>query len=554
MGASTVKKWFSKFFTNEIKEEFDHIQRLATALVKTESTEQTREVIVEECQKILKTDAVCLYILQPKGYYEMIAERNCTQAFKEQWYRLYPEHVPALFEKNPSEPVYYASAKQFKKEFPTAEELVQRSKRKTIAYAPLVVNQKSIGLLGFSYNFKEKPASRQFLSTVVNLCAQALERARLLELERLARKEAEAANRAKTDFLSSISHEIRTPINAIMGFADLIAKSEGLQPSQRDWISRILKNADHLNGLIGDVLDISKIEADKIEIYRHVFSLDEFIDEVKAITTFKAEEKGINLIFNSPRLNLNIHSDAILLRQILINLVSNAIKFTSNNGKIEVNINFDEATLRFEVKDSGSGIAPENRERIFERFTQLDQNQGSGLGLFISKRLSQALGGDLVLKQSTPQGSVFVAFTTCTATSKNEQASKPVARESKKLQGYNFLLVDDSTDNQVLVKCVLANQGAKVDTADNGAIGVKKAFMADYNVIIMDIQMPELDGNEAVSKLRASGYKKPIVALTAEALTSQKQNSLQRGFDEYLPKPIDHELLIKTLGRLATQI
>jgi signal transduction histidine kinase/AmiR/NasT family two-component response regulator len=559
-----MKKFSNLFFDrhellrqlDHITHEAHHIRSLATALVKTDSSEETREVIVNECKVALNADAICLYLLQPRGYYEMIAERGCSKEFKDAWYRLYPEKIPLIAQNKASDTLFFGSPTDFKREFPNSEKIVDQSNRKLIAYAPLVVNKKPIGLLGFSYNEACNPPDKQFAMTLVNLCAQAIERARLLELERLSRQEAEAANKAKTAFLSSMSHEIRAPISTIIGFADLIYNSNTLQANQKNWIWRILQNARHLSGLIGDVLDISKIEANKIEVCNHIFSLNEFIEDVKAVTTFKAEEKGVQLVFQNINAHLDIRSDAIHLRQILINLIGNAIKFTPSGGQVEVLIDVGESRLHLEVKDSGIGIADEDKRRIFEPFTKLETGTnvvGTGLGLSISKKLAVALGGDLFLQRSAPgEGSTFILEISCESFATQPNTAKPLERKnSRSLKGLNVLIVDDSIDNQIVVKCYLMDEGAQVDTADNGKAGVEKAFRSDYDVVIMDIQMPELDGNQAVSQLRSRGYKKPVVALTAEVLALQKEESLQRGFDEYLIKPINRELLVQTLSRLT---
>jgi signal transduction histidine kinase len=531
-----------------------HIKKFATLLSRAETLEVIREIIVEECQSAISADAVCLYLLRPKGYYEMIAERGCTQRFKHEWYRLYPEKIPLLDHRKFREPLFVGSADEFKQHIPSADNLVDHSRRKKIAYVPLVVNDKAIGLFGFSYNTMPDFVDNQFIMTLANLSADALERARLFDLERQSRQDAEAANRAKTDFFTKMSHEIRAPISAIQGFADLCNKSDIFHSLQKNWIARILKNAQHLSGLIGNVLDISKIEADKVEVCRNIFSLSELIEDVKAVTEFKAQEHNINLKFDAQNSDVEIYSDPVHIRQILINLIGNAIKFTNSGGEIVVDLEYKNSILYIDVRDTGIGIAPHNQARIFEPFTQVEKSElsksGNGLGLFISKRLAIALGGNLTLQESVlHKGSWFNVEIPCELAVPERKLD--LNRDEIPLRGLNFLLVDDSEDNRDLVKYILSKNGANVDTAENGIIGIEKAKSSNYEVVIMDIQMPELDGNQAVSRLRAGGYSKPVVALTAEVLAHQREESLQRGFDEYLSKPINSDQLIGTLMRLA---
>jgi CheY-like chemotaxis protein/nitrogen-specific signal transduction histidine kinase len=392
----------------------------------------------------------------------------------------------------------------------------------------------------------------------MNLCAQALERARLLESERQARNEAEAASQAKTKFLSSVSHEIRAPLHTMAGFADLIYKSDHTPTEQKNWALRISKNAQHLGEHIGNVLDLSKIEADKIEVCHNIFSLNGFIEDVMALTTLKADEKNIEIMFLKPDMEIVICSEPVYLRQILINLIGNAIKFTPPHGQIVVKIAHKNSTLNIQVKDTGVGISSDDHQRIFEPFVLVDspvQNEfrGTGLGLAISKRLAIALGGDIKLRESAPnKGSIFEVQIPCESIDCGEHRHLVSQNKQKlNLKGIKALVVDDSSDNLFLIKHILNAEGAYVETANNGLEGVEKARNSNFHIIVMDIQMPILDGNKAISMLRASGYKKPIVALTAEVLASQKEESLQRGFDEYLSKPLDSVQLIQTVKRLA---
>jgi len=538
--------------------EVEHIRRIASALVKTATLNQTCEVITKECQSALNADAICLFLLTHEAEYQMVAEYGCSTEFKKQWHRVSAKRFPLVNGKAPYETLFMGAPVEFKREIPDSRKLVDQSKRKLIAYAPMVVNNKSVGILGFSYNSTVGVSrNKEFIKALVSLCSQALERARLFERESAARKDAEVANKAKSRFLASMSHEIRTPIGVIKGFAELIYRSKCLPERERKWMFRILKNTEYLSALIGDVLDLSKIEADCIEVNKSFFSLRKFVDDIKAVTSFKAEEKGVKLHFFFHDSELSLFSDPVHLRQIVINLVSNAIKFTPNGGEIQIHFEFKSSELRIEVKDNGIGIPLEHHSRIFEPYTKVESaaqtvDGGAGLGLSISKRLVKALDGELLLLKSAPgEGSSFVAKVSCTGFAPHQSKSKKQMQAHRELENLKFLLVEDSVDNQDLITHVLSLQGGKVDVADNGVAGVQKALGSDYNLVLMDIQMPGMDGNQAVLELRSRGYNKPIVALSADVITERKRKSLEQGFDDYLSKPIDFNCLIKTLSRLT---
>jgi signal transduction histidine kinase/CheY-like chemotaxis protein len=425
-----------------------------------------------------------------------------------------------------------------------------------------------VGILGFSFNKAPQiDADNTFILTLADLYAQALDRARLFECEKMARREAELANKAKTDFLANMSHEIRTPIGVIQGYADLLLESEGLALEDHQMISIIQKNTQQLMGIIGEILDIAKIEAKKIEVERISFSLIDLVQDVETLATFKAKQKDVSIRFDYVDLPETICSDPTRLRQILVNLIGNAIKFTNRGyvqAKFEVLQSEDlnqSALLQVTVIDSGIGIAPDHHLRIFEPFIQADTSTrrrfgGTGLGLPISKRLAQALGGDLkLIRSSLENGSTFVLTIDCgkiglsnrvVVTTKSSQAK---GSHDRCLVGKRILLVEDSIDNQQLVSRFLAKEGVVVEVADSGITGVQMALAHDYQFILMDIQMPGLDGYEAVALLRARGYNRPIAAFTAHAMKSERERALASGFDDYLTKPIDRTELIQTVRR-----
>lgn len=540
----------------DAQSEIDLLLRIATALAKSVSLDEMVRLVTDECLRALKADAICVYLLRSSDIFEMVEHRGCTAEFCKEWHFISKKTFPELNEKDPFKSFFFGSATSFKSAVPSARKLVERSGRAAIAYAPLCVDQRMIGLLGFSYNrMPESPLKRTFTLTLTNLCAQAIDRARISELERSARREAEAANRAKSDFLANMSHEIRTPIGIIQGYADLFCNCGELPEKQRQWSAMIRRNARQLNAVIGEVLDISKIEADKLDIERIPFSLEELLQDVQAMAAFKAEKARIRLEFVVRNLPRFIEGDPTRLKQILINLIGNAVKFT-RAGSVRVDISRQDNVLQFIVKDTGIGIPPIHQERIFEPFNQADYSTkrnfgGTGLGLSISKRLANALGGDVTLEKSEPGvGSVFV-FTMPYHLSSTPVPPRDLCEEIEDLQGLRVLLVEDSIDNQELISLLLSDAGASVDVADGAVKGIQLAMKNPYDVILMDIQMPDLDGHEAVARLRKDGYHRPIAALTANAVRTEKEHSLRHGFDDYLTKPIDIPLLIRAVKRLS---
>jgi len=399
-----------------------------------------------------------------------------------------------------------------------------------------------------------------------------------------AKEDAETANRAKSEFLANMSHEIRTPLTAILGFADLLAEELGcckacpkqaqcdIRARSAEYMEAIRRNGRHLLTLISDVLDLSKIEAGKLSLTPRRCKIGAVLAEVISMMRGAAQQKGLDLSvrYDGP-LPEAICADEARLRQVLVNLVSNAVKFTESGGVV-ISVAFlpdgaaGKPAIRVEVRDTGIGIPPEKLERLCDPFYQVDSSTsrgqgGTGLGLAITRRLVEMMGGKLSIASTPGQGSTF-AFTVPTgplegvrmlehpAESLNgthSQSAGPSLPEGA-LAGKSILVAEDGPDNRQLIAALLRKAGAEVDLAENGRAAVEAAARRHYDLILMDMQMPEMDGYQAARLLRdREGYTGPIIALTAHAMASDRQHCLAAGCTDYLSKPIDRGLLIRTL-------
>jgi two-component system, sensor histidine kinase and response regulator len=412
---------------------------------------------------------------------------------------------------------------------------------------------------------------------VKSLETRVAEKTRELEAQvdalRVASAAAQAANRAKTEFLSNMSHEIRTPMTAILGHAELLSEANASPAMISEHIDTIRRNGALLLALINDILDLARIESGSFEVEKLRVSPRTLIDEVSALMRVRADEKG--LAFEVVARGVpptTITTDPLRLRQVLINLLGNAIKFTER-GSVRViwGIEGSGATARFcaEVVDTGIGISKANQARLFLPFSQADASTtrsfgGSGLGLSIVKHLVELLGGAIELSSTEGSGSSFrfhvhaAPIAGDVARDENAHAaSRPSAPATVEhsLAGRRILLAEDARDNQRLVSLMLTRAGASVDIAENGLLAIELARFAEprYDVILMDMQMPEMDGYEATRTLRASGYNGPIVALTAHAMSGDAERCLAADIDEHHTKPIDRARLLEVCSRLAAR-
>lgn len=394
---------------------------------------------------------------------------------------------------------------------------------------------------------------------------------KLREIETL-HEAAEAANRAKSRFLANMSHEIRTPLGAVLGFAELLRSPNQSPEDRQNCVTAIARNGKVLLKIIDDVLDLAKIEAERVEAEHIKVNLMDLLYDIRVVHSYKASEKGIQLEMSSPtQLPRFILSDPLRLKQILNNMIGNAIKFTEK-GKVTLTVSLEgqapHQRLKFSVKDTGCGLSASEASRLFQPFMQADSSTsrrygGTGLGLVISKQLAKLLGGDVILKETKPgAGSTFVLTidpgplsadvlvegSTLLSGQSGDNRSGP-GEGRVRLDGVKILLADDASDNRQLISRLLKMAGATVDTAVDGGEAVEKALGNHFDVILMDIQMPGTDGYEATHRLRGQGYKRPIIALTAHAMKEELERCLKAGCDHHLSKPIEYQNLLHSIRK-----
>ncbi|MYN40994.1 response regulator [Duganella sp. FT109W] len=397
---------------------------------------------------------------------------------------------------------------------------------------------------------------------------------------------AEAASRAKSEFVANMSHEIRTPMNAVLGVAYLLENTP-LTQVQKEYVGVIRSSGQMLLGVLNDVLDFSKIEAGRLELAPQPFLLREVLDSLSNVMSLPANTRGISLAIGADdKVPAVLVGDAMRLQQILLNLVGNAVKFTERGG-VSVRVTLDQDAveqglqLRFAVRDSGIGMDLEQQSRLFSAFNQADASTtrrfgGTGLGLAICRRLTELMGGAISVRSTPGAGSEFVvtlpfgvadddvavehpalqtaaaqAWMVPEAPALQHAPPEPEPAPALRLQGLRLLLVEDHPLNQLVARGMLEHVGASVEVAENGQLAVDRLRerAADYDIVLMDVQMPVMDGFAATRHIRALGLTLPVLAMTAGVMQSEQDQCIDAGMDDFIAKPVDVEQMLDTISR-----
>ena len=445
-------------------------------------------------------------------------------------------------------------------DYATIREFDSLSRRFELFFIPLFAQDEELGIMLMPFDADISVDTFEMLRVNISTAVKGSNLIKEIEYQN---KQATEANKAKSDFLSRMSHEIRTPMNAIIGMTAIGKKAN--EAVDKDYaLTRIGDASTHLLGVINDILDMTKIEADKLELVDAEFDFGQMIEKVLTIVGFRVEEKRQSISINADeRIPMFLFGDDQRLVQVITNLMSNAIKFTPENGMINLNItiadkNGDDCRLRFEVEDSGIGIHPEQQKKIFSMFEQADSGTsreygGTGLGLSISKRIIEMMGGEIWVESQLGEGAKFIFTVNLKCGQKTDfdlisrlkQNDESAAFSENEFEGKRLLVVEDVEINREIVILLLHGSGMLIDCAENGleALDIVAASPGKHDIVFMDVQMPKMDGYEATRAIRAlpdmRNIRLPIIAMTANVFKSDIDNSLAAGMDDHIGKPLD---------------